>query len=349
MPLTAIALLSLSVVTLLARSHFRLLMGDEFGFGLLSIDSSSSIMRLIHIELTKPVSFDPPGYNALIYGVIRLFGVGALAMRLPSIFGYLLMQVCLFYFVRRIATERAAIFAMGLPLLMGVAIYSILARPYGMLLGLSALAMLSWQTVARRESQRTLALCILGVSLALIVNVQYYGVLIFIPLCAAEFIRILERRRIDIPVLLSIVGGISGLIIAMPFAKALTQFSSNHTSGEVGYHFITHSYFWLVVGYETMTLSMQHLVGLLAGVSIIILVILFIRLSSMQSLRLPRSEAAFVVILSGLPVLAYLLAKFITHFVEARYVQPAVIGLIVLLAILISPLLQNKIIGRTVL
>lgn len=349
MPLAAIALLFLSVVMLLVWSHFRLLSGDEFGFGLLSIDSSSSIVRLIHIELTKPVSFDPPGYNALIYGVIRFFGTSALAMRLPSICGYLLMQVCLFYFVRRIATERAAILAMGLPILMGVAIYSILARPYGVLLGLSALSMLSWQTVARRDSQRAVALCLLALSLALIVNTQYYGVLIFVPLCAAEFIRSYERRRMDIPVLMSIVAGMAGLIIAMPFARVLSQFSQNHTLDEATYHFIPHSYFWLFIGYEAMSASRQHLVGIMILVPVIALVMIFFLLRPRGSLRLPHSEAAFVVILSGLPVLAYLLARFVTHFVEARYIQPAMIGIVVILAILVTPLLQYKIVGRTIL
>lgn len=349
MPPAAIALLFLSVVMLLMWSHFRLLAGDEFGFGLLSIDSSSSIVRLIHIELTKPVSFDPPGYNALIYGVIRLFGTGALAMRLPSICGYLLMQVCLFYFVRRIATERAAILAMGLPILMGVAIYSILARPYGVLLGLSALSMLSWQTVARRDSQRDVALYLLALSLALIVNTQYYGVLIFVPLCAAEFIRSFERRRMDIPVLASIVAGMAGLMIAMPFARVLSQFSQNHLLDDATYHFIPHSYFWLFIGYKTMSESRQHLGGIMILALVIALVIVFFLLPPREALRLPHSEAAFVVILSGLPVLAYLLARFVTHFVEARYIQPAMIGIVVILVILVAPLLRYKVVWRAVL
>jgi hypothetical protein len=146
MPISAIAFLILTAAIELLWSHYQLLWGDEFGFGLLGIDSSSSISRLIHIELTVPISFDPPGYNGLIYAVIHLFGPSALAMRLPSMCGYLLMQICLFYFVRRIATERAATFALAFPTLIGVVSYSVQARPYGLLLGLSALAMVSWQT-----------------------------------------------------------------------------------------------------------------------------------------------------------------------------------------------------------
>jgi hypothetical protein len=119
MPVSAIAFLVLSATIVLIRTHYQLLGIDEYGFGLLGIARNSGFARLVHIQLTRPVSFDPIGYNALIYGVIRHFGTGALVMRLPSIAGYLLMQMCLFFFVRRIANERAATVALALPSLMG--------------------------------------------------------------------------------------------------------------------------------------------------------------------------------------------------------------------------------------
>src|ERR1017187_368545 len=111
MPISAIAFLILSAVIALIRSHYYLLWADEFRVAITG--SIPGIARLIHVELTKPYSFDPIGYNGLMHGVIHVFGVSALAMRLPSMCGYLLMQVCLFYFVRRISTEHAATFEIG--------------------------------------------------------------------------------------------------------------------------------------------------------------------------------------------------------------------------------------------
>jgi 4-amino-4-deoxy-L-arabinose transferase-like glycosyltransferase len=285
MPISAIAFLILSAVIALIRSHYHLLWVDEFATA--TTGSIAGISQLIHVELTKPYSFDPIGYTGLMHAVIHVFGVRAFAMRLPSMCGYLLMQVCLFYFVRRISSERAATFALGLPALAGIVSYSIQARPYGLLLGLSALAMLSWQTAARRDTRRTLALIILSLSVAMAVNTQYYGVLLFVPLCAAESIRVLERRRVDVPVLVSIFAGMGGLIVAMPFAKALSQYSANHQPTEVNYHFITHSYLWLMFGYDAVSVHMQRLICFGIALFLISLIAGFAGLRSRVALSSP--------------------------------------------------------------
>jgi hypothetical protein len=148
---------------------------------------------------------------------------------------------------------------------------------------------------------------------------------------------------------MSIFAGMTGLIIASPFAKTLSRFRGNHFSRGVPYHFITHSYLWLIIGYENLRVSMQHVIGFGIVLILLSLVVAFVRLHSRVMLRLPRAEAAFVLILSAFPVLAYLLAVFVTHFAEARYVQPAMIGITALFAILMAPLLQNKTVGRIVL
>lgn len=348
MPLSAIAFLILTASIALLWSHYQLLWSDELCAILTG--SISSLGRLIHIELTAPISFDPIGYNALIHGVIYLFGASALALRLPSMCGYLLMQVCLFYFVRRIATERAATFALAFPAVVGISFYSVQGRPYGLLLGLSALAMLSWQTATRRNSQRTGVLVVLSLSLALIVNTQYYGVLIFVPLCAAEAIRILERRRLDTPVLVSIFVGMAGLFVAMPFARALSSFSENHINHKgVSFHFIIHSYVWILVGYANWSLFAQRVIGFSVALLLLVLIAGFAHFHSRITLRLPHAEGTFLFILSAYPVFAYLLATFVTHFVETRYIQPALIGMTALLAILMTPILQNKRMGGIIL
>jgi hypothetical protein len=268
--------------------------------------------------------------------------------------GYLLMQVCLFYFVRRIASEDAATFALAFPALMGVSSYAVQGRPYGLLLGLSALAMLSWQTATHRDSRRTLALVILSLSLALAVNTQYYGVLLFIPLCAAESIRILDRRRVDIPVLLSIGAGMAGILILLPFARALSPLHA-HYMNDVSYHFITHSYLWMILGYDGLSVPMQyivpmqHIIGLVFVVLMVVLILGFWRKRPSLTILLPRAEAVFLVLLAALPVFGYLLSRFVTKIMESRFVLPAIIGIAALLAILIAPLLHKKTIGRIVL
>jgi len=66
---------------------------------------------------------------------MRLFGAGPFGIRLPSLLGYLMMQVCLYIFVRRIAPERAAVFALAFPALNTTLIYASEGRPYALMLG----------------------------------------------------------------------------------------------------------------------------------------------------------------------------------------------------------------------
>jgi hypothetical protein len=103
-----------------------------------------------------------------------------------------------------------------------------------------------------------------------------------------------------------------------------------------------------MIGNLPLNVRMQHVVGLgIAGV-LLALVGEFVRLRSKITLDFPHAEAAFVVILSAFPVLAYLLAKYVTHFAAPHYVQPAIIGIVGMLAIFTAPLLENKTITRIV-
>src|SRR5204863_4147071 len=131
---------------------------------------------------------------------VRVFGAGPFAMRLPSLVGFLTMQVCLFVFVRRIANARAAVVAIAFPALTSAFFFSLDGRPYGMMIGLIAVAMICWQTVTRYESNRTFALIMLALAIALTINVHYFGMLLLVPLCIAELYRSMKRRRIDFAV-----------------------------------------------------------------------------------------------------------------------------------------------------
>lgn len=348
LPISAIAFLVLSAVIALIRSHYHLLWIDEFN--VLETVRISNLRWLIHVQLTTPISFDPLGYLLFIHALTVLFGATALVMRVPSMLGYLLMQVCLFYFVRRITTERAAIFALAFPALIGVVNYSVDARPYAPLLGLCALALLSWQTATRESSKRTVALVVLSASLILAVNTQYYGVLLFIPICIGELVRLIERRRVDVPVLASILAGLVGIFIVMPSAKALSPFRTLDAGVSLAdYHFITHSYLWLFVGYETLSVHAQHLVGAGVAVLLIALVACFFRFRSRIRLQLPSAETASLLGFAALPIFGFILGVLVFHLVQERYILPAVLGLTAILAILMAPLLQARIIGRIIL
>lgn len=280
---------------------------------------------------------------------IRIFGISPIALRLPSLLGFLLMQGCLYYFVRRIASERAAVFALAFPMFTVVFGFTMQVRPYGVLLGLFGLAMLSWQTALRRKSHRAWALVVLALTIALAINTHYYGVLLLVPLCAAELVRACQGRRLDLPVLLSIGAGMAGAVFLLPFLKGASQFRANFQPGADSHQVITHSYNFILLGHSAFSTNINHLLAI--GLALIVALVLyscFLQLRS-KTLNLPNAEFVFLVTLAALPFFGFLLGRFVTHAMEPRYVLGSVIGIAALLAIALAPLLRNNTIGRIAL
>jgi 4-amino-4-deoxy-L-arabinose transferase-like glycosyltransferase len=340
LPWTAVAFLILTAVLSLLWSHHKLMSQDEFF--VLQTDSVPSYAQLLHIQRSYPISLDPLVYHTLAHLAISIFGAGAFAIRLPSLLGYLLMQLCLFYFVRRIANDHAAIFAMAFPAMTATLFYSAEGRPYGLLLGFYGLAMVSWQCATRRQSQRTGSLIVLTLAVALTLNTHYFGVLLLLPLCAAELFRTIQRRRLDLPVAAAIGLGMACIAFALPFEKSAAEFRKNYyNAGEVGYHAITQAYRSLFLDYTHASLSIQHLAAIGLIVFAALLVFGSIRQLRNKELHLSHAELVFVVVLAALPFFGFLLAFFVTHSIEVRYVLGAILALSILLAIALFPLLRS--------
>ena len=347
MPLSAIAFLILTAAVSLLASHYSLIHGDDLLE--LWVDNVANIHQLFHIQSSLPLAIDPFFYHGLTFLEIRLFGISPIALRLPSLLGFLLMQGCLFYFVRRVASQRAAVFALALPMFTVVFGFTILVRPYGLLLGLFGLAMLSWQTALRRKSHRAWALAFLALTIALAINTHYYGVLLVVPLCAAELVRACQGRRLDLPVLLSIGAGMAGAVFLLPFLKGASQFRANYQAAPVPRQAITHSYNFILLGHSAFSTNINHLLAI--GLALIVALVLyscFLQLRS-KTLNLPNAEFVFLVTLAALPFFGFLLGRFVTHAMEPRYVLGSVIGIAALLAIALAPLLRNNTVGRIAL
>ena len=114
-------------------------------------DGVATFKQVILVQLHHPISLDPPTYHLLSHLSMDILGRNAIALRLPALAGFLLFQLCLFFFVRRLAGDRAAIIAMAVPLLTASFRYSLEGRPYGLLLGLYALSLLCWQIATQDD------------------------------------------------------------------------------------------------------------------------------------------------------------------------------------------------------
>lgn len=330
----------------LAWSHAKLLSQDEmYAF---QTDRVPTFAELVNVQKHWPISLDPLLYHALSHAGMQVFGVGPFALRFPSFLGFLLMQVCLFFFVRNMAGDRAGAVSAVLPALTESLFYSAEGRPYGLLLGLYALALWCYQVATRRAGDGALwrgrgwALVGLGLAIAAALNAHYFGVLLLVPLCAAEAWRTVERRRFDRGVAGAIGLGMAGILGTKPFVAGAAEFKKHYyNAGTVGLHDITRAYRSIFIDYTKMPMSAQHVVMVLLTVFAAVLVWGCWRVWSSGELRVRRAEWVALLTLAGLPFWGYLLARFVTHSIEVRYVLGALVSLSAMTALAISPYLRR--------
>lgn len=332
-PFAAFFLLITALLALVS-SHLEPLRGDEFGLQL--TDSVSSFARLIQVQRRTPVSLDPIVSHLLGHLSLDVFGHSDFALRLPSLAGYLAMQVCLFLFLRRAAGQRAAVIATALSIASGPMIYGSMARPYGVLLGLCGILALSWQAATRSSDQpaahRWRPLLVLCLSLALALNTHYYAVLLLIPLYGAELFRSIERRRMDLPLQLALLFGVAGLLFALPFMGAAARFRQHYyMQFTPDLHFLSHAYLWLVTGNVPTSPTVQRI--LLASLVLLAVAGIWLQRRRNEQSSLPKAEFVFLALLAALPFFGYLMAWKVTHVFEVRFLVCAAFGVDAVLAI----------------
>ncbi len=148
---------------------------------------------------TRAIDLNPPLSYFLTRVSFHLFGVGTLQCRLPEMAGMLLALTCLFLFVRRRAGNSFGFLSAAILLAGQAADDTRQARPYGLLLGFTALALLAWQS-SSAQSSRTRAwpfnlLLFVALSAALLSHV--FGLFGWFALVAAECVQARLNRRLD--------------------------------------------------------------------------------------------------------------------------------------------------------
>lgn len=329
-------LLLLTAALALAWSAHRDLNQDEaFVF---QTDTVATLRQLVEVQLHFPISLDPLFYHLLGFLSVKLFGATTFAVRLPSIVGFLLMQVCLFAYVRRIAGGFAGFVAAWVPAITATLFYAQQTRPYGVLLGLSALALLAYQH-SIRDQVRTRWLVTLAVALLLALNSHYFAILLLIPLYGAGLVRMVALRRIDLPLIVAIAAGSAGELLTLPFQPAASQFRRHYyNAGRVTFHAVTQSYRSLFVSYTGQSQPAQHLILVMLSVAALVLLAALVVRARSRDLHVPIAEQTFLVLLSSLPFFGFVLAKYVTHSIEVRYILPAMIGVAALIALAALPL-----------
>jgi hypothetical protein len=312
-------------------------------------DGVSTFKQVILVQLHHPISLDPPTYHLLSHLSMDLIGRNAIALRLPALAGFLLFQLCLFFFVRRLASTRSAVIAMTMPILTASFRYSLEGRPYGLLLGLYALSLLCWQNATLNDvpadtvtRSRLLPLTGLTLSIALAITSHYFGVLILIPVSLGELSRIIIRKRLDFGVLIALALGLASVGIILPFKHALMVYRQHYYITGVNIHDISQGYRELFLRYTTWSVPVQKL----AAAIMVVLVLTLAYASYKRFKRRAVTEHTYTwVALSAmalLPFFGYLFGRFVTHTMEVRYVIAALIAFAATFGIVLERRLQSN-------
>jgi hypothetical protein len=279
-------------------------------------------MRDVWAALMSRGEQTPPLFYVITRLSLRVFGDNNIALRLPEIIGYWVMIVCLFVFVARRASPLFALCAMVVPLVSLAYYFAYDARPYALVLGFSALALLSWQTVGSGRL-RVLGLVALTSSLAATFSTHYYGIMVMLPLSLGELVRTLNRRRVDVAVWAAFTFALVPLLWQIPLIRAGAAYAGAFWAPPRWVNTVDF-YFSLL---STMLVPLAAIV-VLAGIDGMINA----RRDEVAGPRFqpPVHEIAAACGFILIPIACVLLAKAATGAFTNRYAMPAIVGFAVL-------------------
>jgi hypothetical protein len=283
--------------------------------------------------LEDGTDLNPPLHHLAVRAAVSLLGPGPLAVRVPSIVGFGIMVVCLYQFASRRVGRWAAWVAMLWPFTTRAYWYAFEARPYGLVLGFSALALWCWQAAAA-GSGRPLVLLGLTVSLAAAISTHFYAVLVFLALALGELARSLAARRWNPAIWAAFALGAAPLALfrsVITTARSRSDGFWSEPSSTKCFDF----YSWLISSEAIFPLIVFGLIA-----------IGLVRLARPDSPSdgerhrspesMPLHEYVAITAFSLIPILTQVMAKTVTNAFTERYALPAIIGLSLITATLVD-------------
>jgi len=279
-------------------------------------------------NLAAGVDLNPPLSYLITWLFVQCLGEVEWAVRLPSLLGALLGCACLYAFVRRrrgISEGLLALTIVGLT--SPVWIYFLEARPYGLMIGFTALAMMCWQRATEAEAHRGWRIGF-GVALALGLLTHYYFVVPIAGIFLAEVVRSLYQRRIDRGLLLGFV--CAGLLL-MALQPLWGSASKSYATG-----------FWSKVKFtrDAIDTTTQALIGkdvlLPACFALAIAAIAGARKKREAETAYPIWEVVALVAIASGPVIGVAVGAKLTGGFYYRYIVPSILGLAGLAALAIG-------------
>jgi hypothetical protein len=161
---------------------------------------------------------DPPAYHLLAHYLYRVLPFTALVARAPAIAGYLLMLISFYFLIKRHCPAVYAAAAFFVPGSTFLRIWAWEARPYGLMLGVSALCLLFWDGAS--SGKRPVANRVgVAVTIALAISLHFFGALLVAGLLAGEAGKWVVRRRPDLPTIAAIAAGALTILLWLPLLR----------------------------------------------------------------------------------------------------------------------------------
>lgn len=293
----------------------KLLWADEFiTYYIAKLNSLPAIWDALSLGADP----NPPGTHLLTMLSMRLFGDSALAVRLPAILGSFLGLVCLYFFLKKRMPVMYA--ATGACFFMSTAAfnYSYEARSYAQTLGFAMLSLVLWRA-AIEGKHRTWASIGLTLTLAAGISSNYFGVLAFFPIAVGELVRIVERRKLDLHVIMPLAVGGLPILGYMPLINHAIKVFGPHAWNKPSPDFLADSY--------------TEMVEVILWPSLVILAAGFgawwyqrYGLGRHRPGILPPHEMTAVIVNMAYPFIAYAIAVARAGMISPRFVIPMCYG-----------------------
>jgi len=310
----------------LAASRMRPFWYDELATYYICMLSDWNTVRT---ALAAGADLNPPTFYAVTRFSQAIFGTSEVATRLPATLGFLLMLICLHRFIARRTGYAIAFASICFPLVTGAHAWAYEARPYGLMLGLVAVAMLFWQRAGSVPSPHPADCIGLLISLTLAVTTQAYAVLAIGPFILSEVVRYILVREARWTIWLALIAPFSALGFYIPlFANHNTVVLNNAM-------------------FRPELASIASFFHMLLNPTLfpLLLVLIFLVWTKTQpgqptpetpSTPIPAEELTLAFGFLLVPVAAIIVAVGITHIYFDRYGLPAVLGATLCVAYLLA-------------
>jgi hypothetical protein len=311
------ALLALYIVLVAFANHRHLWHDELYTFYIAQAPSLTELWKDLHLDLNPPLLY------LLSRASMSVFGNTAFAVRFPSMVALCVASLCLFELLRhRLQSPSFAALAVLVFWSSPAFYFANEARPYALVLGFFALAMLAM--MSERPRPLILALPVSGMMLS-----HFFAILFLSPFLIAEVVQSFRNRRINWPVIAALV-----LPCIIPFF-----FLSFH-GGET-FPPAFRASIRKMAGYYYWTLRDQGLLWIV-GFCAAAVICYWATHSKIERPRYSPRELSFTLALLALPILMNGVLMLMHGAFFTRYSAPTLLAFPILFVALLSPWTNNN-------